>query len=391
MLKRKETLTIITPIPGFIPRQLAVDILHSHSEVITLNPLVLSHRPIPAPRNAAADEYYSTWYEITERIQYLPGLGKAGSGKIKFNGCFHDMPWGLQTHIYAPMNIDMRNRYRIQGNQPGIEPPEHPEIGLEQLGVPKDGLYLREDVEIKCNITMMSFVKAETKKASKEMVGRMIKKAELLDAGILKGMFDNGQLKTINPADRSNTATQGMLRQQSLSYGHGGPGNMQNPASPAPSHAQPQQSPVHPQFSRPGTSSSHGGYPQNPNDYQAQQTPPPQSQYAPPIPPKTQQFAMELPGDYYYNPQSPNLQQSQPSPGYAPNQYRNSHLSTQSADPRWSHSQGSPNLSDPHRASMGSVTSSTGAIGSPQMTYTGFAAELPAHNETAEEHRAERR
>lgn len=101
MLRKKEVFTIITPIPSFIPRQLAIDILHSHSEVITLNPLVLDHKPIKAPGNAVSDEYYSTWYEIIERIQYIPGLGRLGSGKISFKGCFHDMPWGLQTQ-YVP-------------------------------------------------------------------------------------------------------------------------------------------------------------------------------------------------------------------------------------------------------------------------------------------------
>jgi hypothetical protein len=91
VLRKKENYTHITPIPSHIPRQLAIEILHSHSEIITLNPLVLDHKPIKAPRDAKADEYYSTWYEVTERIQYIPGLGKFGSGKLSFNGCFHDM------------------------------------------------------------------------------------------------------------------------------------------------------------------------------------------------------------------------------------------------------------------------------------------------------------
>ncbi|KAJ2965924.1 hypothetical protein NQ176_g10387 [Zarea fungicola] len=196
MLRKKETYTIITPIPSFIPRQLALDILHSHSEVITLNPLVLSHKPIAAPRNASADEYYSTWYEITERVKVIPGIGKFGSGQISFNGCFHDMPWGLQTHIYAPMSIDLRNKYRIGGNQPGVEPPEQRELGMESLGIPTTGLYLRQEAEIKCNIAMMSFVKSELKKACQDMVDRIIKKAELLDSGALQAMFENGKLKT---------------------------------------------------------------------------------------------------------------------------------------------------------------------------------------------------
>lgn len=112
MLRKKEVYTQITPLPSHIPRQLAIDILHSHSEIITLNPLVLEHHPIKAPRDAAADEYYSTWYEITERIQYLPGMGKLGSGKISFKGCFHDMPWGMTQHSTcnrSEPNIFLRN------------------------------------------------------------------------------------------------------------------------------------------------------------------------------------------------------------------------------------------------------------------------------------------
>ncbi|KAL8377265.1 hypothetical protein RB595_008106 [Gaeumannomyces hyphopodioides] len=316
MLKKKEVYTTITPIPGFIPRQLAIDILHSHSEVITLNPLVLSHKAIPAPRDAASDEFYSTWYEITERIQYVPGLGKLGSGRISFNGCFHDMPWGLQTHIYAPMGVDLRNKYRISGNQPGVEPPEHAEIGSAELGIPSDGLYLREDIEIKCNITVVGFVKAELKKASKEMVQRIIKKAELLDAGVLQGMIEGGKLKTFNPADRSNTV-------------HSAPYN--GPASPQPSPTTPHYS-THTRNSpsmpytvprpgsiqqgglppRPGTSGSQGPYhghqPHQFHGYQQQhyQTAQDGAQelFTPGMPHQQQkpqqQIVMELPGDFYH-------------------------------------------------------------------------------------------
>ncbi|KAL2121127.1 hypothetical protein VTJ04DRAFT_5154 [Mycothermus thermophilus] len=225
MFRKKDTFTVITPIPGFIPRQLAIDILHSHSEVITLNPLVIDHRPIPAPSDAETDEYYSTWYEITERVQFVPGIGKMGSSTIKFNGCFHDMPWGLQTHVYAPMHVDLRHKYTIAGNQPGVEPPEIPEIGLRALGAPAEGLYLREDIEVRCNVTVMSFVKSQLKKAGGEMVKRIIKKAELLDTGVLQAMIENGRLKTINPADRSKSVRSPVPSPISLHYSNSASGS----------------------------------------------------------------------------------------------------------------------------------------------------------------------
>ncbi|KZZ96631.1 hypothetical protein AAL_03860 [Moelleriella libera RCEF 2490] len=351
MLRKKEAFTDITPIPGFIPRQLALDILHSHSEVITLNPLVLDHKPIPAPRNAASDEYYSTWYEITQRIQFVPGVGNVGSGKITFNGCFHDMPWGLQTHIHAPFNIDMRYKYRIAGNQPGLEPPEPREIGLESLGAPSDGLYLRVDFEFKCNFSMVGFVKSQAKAANKEMVQRIVKKAELLDAGVLQAMMENGKLKTINPNDRSNSYNRASIVPQIPSPIGSPPIGFQQP------YTSPYQKPVSPTYSH------HSGY--APYGQGGQQT-------APVAP-------VELPSDGY----QPSQRQSQP-PSAVQELAGDYRQSVSSSDPRWSQGLLSPSLADTRPTSMSSVASSAGnppcSLTVPQRA--SFVSELASHKET---------
>ncbi|KAK3933835.1 hypothetical protein QBC46DRAFT_401118 [Diplogelasinospora grovesii] len=392
MLRRKESFTVITPIPGFIPRQLAIDILHSHSEVITLNPLVLEHKPIAAPQNAETDEYYSTWYEITERIQYVPGLGKMGSGIIKFNGCFHDMPWGLQTHIYAPMNVDLRNTYRIAGNQPGIEPPETPEIGMKSLGVPADGLYLREDIEIKANITVIKFVKSELQKAGKEMVGRIIKKAELLDAGVLQAMIEDGKLKTVNPADRRNTTLRSPLPSPvSL---HHSPSVLGTP--PPQSPRMPYQIPRPQSYQagfRPGSAGPQSGYPNYPTQQQA--TYPYGQQVGVPMelpasePAPNNHFAAEMPGDFYYTPQHPG---SQPSPAPS-SQHRDSTMSATSdrsrfsPDPQSQTGQWSTLPANSRPNSLSSNASGNGnGMYSPGLDHKGFSSELSTHKETNEEH-----
>ncbi|KAG5926355.1 hypothetical protein E4U42_003389 [Claviceps africana] len=207
MFGTRKALTFITPIPSFIPRQLALDILHSHSEVITLNPLVLDHKPIPAPRDAPSDEFYSTWYEMTDKIQVVPGVGSMGASKLTLTGCFQNMPWGVQMHIYAPLKVDFRCRYEVAGNEAGIEPAEQRDMELESLGVPEDGLYLRVDIEVKCNVAMAGFVRSQIEASSRKMVERIMKKAELLDAGILQAMMQDGRLKTFNPNDLSQPAT----------------------------------------------------------------------------------------------------------------------------------------------------------------------------------------
>lgn len=157
-----------------------------------MNPLVTGVRSIPAPRNAGNDEYFSSWYEIAEIITWGFGLKK----KISFNGCFHDQPWGMQSHVFAPMGTDMRQTYRIGGNQPG-EPRETRELGVD---TPLDGLYLREEVNITCQVPLTAgFIKKEMKDASAAMIERLRRKAELLDEGKLHAMFEDGKLKTAKP------------------------------------------------------------------------------------------------------------------------------------------------------------------------------------------------
>ncbi|OAG08132.1 uncharacterized protein CC84DRAFT_1173677 [Paraphaeosphaeria sporulosa] len=335
LTRKKTTYINITPIPSFIPRQLAIDMLHSHGEIIELNPLVLSFEAVKAPRDAPADEFYATWYEITERIQYIPGIGKLGSGIIKFKGCFHDMPWGLQTHTYAPANVDVRNKWQICGTQPG-EPPETQELGI---GAPAEGLYLREDIEIKCNMTMTSFVKKEMKAASKVLVDRMLKKAELLDSGAISAMMENGKLKTINPADRSSVAK--------LAASPDSPNQQpyKLPNSPMRSPAFPATQMYHP--------SKHTG---------------------------EQGAVMELPGDFYH---------PQPSPNHLNPQDRRYSIASElssneqnAPDSRWSYQSASTRPSS---------YNSSGGMRSPGLEYNKeYLAELPTMNEAHEEH-AERR
>ncbi|KAH8895852.1 hypothetical protein GQ53DRAFT_34232 [Thozetella sp. PMI_491] len=435
MLRKKEVFTVITPIPGFIPRQLALDILHAHSEVITLNPLVVDHKPIPAPPNAEADEYYSTWYEISQKVQFVPGIGKMGSGSIKFNGCFHDMPWGLQTHVYAPMNVDLRNKYRIAGNQPGFEPPEPIEMGLKALGAPSDGLYLHEDIEIKCNVTVMSFVKAQTQKAGGEMVKRIIKKAELLDAGVLQAMIEGGKLKTINPADRSNGVKSPLPSPTQLHHApsvhHGSPVHTVSSAHTSTPPPQPGSPGIPYQVPRPMSyqagyrpntpGSQYGGsqygsqYGGTPYSAYAQPATPygqhPHPGYGPPMPVEMpaqeiqsqQQITFEMAGDFYHPGSqpaplaghSPSLRHSaQPNlPSTQPPSNRDSHLSTNSdpnsrfsPDPsqsgRWSTGGGRP-------TSVPSLPSQQNGFHSPGLDHKGFSSELETHKEETDEHRDE--
>lgn len=345
MMRKRTTYVNITPIPSFIPRQLAIDFLHSHGEIIELNPLVTGHEAIKAPRDAPADEFYSTWYEISQRIQYIPGIGKMGSGAIKFRGVFHDLPFGLQTHTYAPANVDLRNKWQICGNQPG-EPPEPKELGS---GAPPEGLYIREDVEIKANVAMVGFVKKEMKAAAKTMVERLVKKAELLDSGALQGLMQNGMLKTVNPADRT----------------YGSPRLSASQPSPTQAYQMPPSPLRSPSFAR----NSHYTHPNQP------QVPPQQLL-------GQNNVVMELPGDYYHPQSSPGL--LHPDDNRASTATDSSHHSPQPSpqlqDPRWS------TVSHSTASTRPSSYAPSEGMRSPGLDQKAFATELPTMDETKEEH-----
>ncbi|PGH13847.1 hypothetical protein AJ79_03415 [Helicocarpus griseus UAMH5409] len=172
---KRSIFTTVTPLPSHIPRDIAVETLHAHSEMIELNPLVIKHERCKPPPNAPPDEFHCIWYELTDKIHYLPG--GILRGRITYKACFHDLPRGLQTHVYAPTGLDIRNRWTIGGNMPG-EPREPVELGLTDA--PREGLYLREDVDMRCNIFANSFVKKTLKEAHAVLVARLLIKADLL-------------------------------------------------------------------------------------------------------------------------------------------------------------------------------------------------------------------
>lgn len=146
--------------------------------MIDLNPLVEERHLTKPPPNATPEEYHCVWYSLTDKIQYLPG-GLA-SGKVTYTCCFHDIQNGLQTHCYAPMGLNIKGKWTLGGSLPG-EPVPPVELGV---GAPLTGLWLREDVDMKCNFMMTGFVKKTLQKAHSKLVDRLLVKAQIQDASI---------------------------------------------------------------------------------------------------------------------------------------------------------------------------------------------------------------
>lgn len=182
-MSKRTIFTTISPLPPGVSREVVLDFLYSHVDMIDLNPLVVERHPIEAPPDADPYERDCVWYSLTDRIDYLPGAhrtrsSKMASGNVSYTCAFHDLANGIQTHCRAPLGVDVRDKWTLHGTLPG-EPPEPVEIGL---GAPASGLYIREDVELRCNILMASFVKKNLKRSHATLVDRLVEKASQVSA-----------------------------------------------------------------------------------------------------------------------------------------------------------------------------------------------------------------
>lgn len=171
-MSKRTVFTTISPLPAGVSREVVIDFLHNHVDMIDLNPLVIERHPIYPPPNVSPYEKNCVWYSLTDKIDYLPG-GKV-SGNISYTCAFHDLANGIQTHCRAPLGVDIRDKWTLNGFLPG-EPPEPVELGI---GAPATGLYIREDVDLRCNVLMTSFVKKNLKRSHATLVNTLVEKAK---------------------------------------------------------------------------------------------------------------------------------------------------------------------------------------------------------------------
>ncbi|KAK4171637.1 hypothetical protein QBC36DRAFT_390996 [Triangularia setosa] len=172
-MSKRTVFTTVTPLPPNITREVVVDFLHDHEEMIDLNPLVKERHPIPPPPHASLDELDCQWFSLTDKISYLPG--GLMTGDVTYTCAFHNLPDGVQTHCYAPAGLTIRDKWSVGGSLPG----EVPQAGELGLNLPPIGLYIREDVNMKCNVFMASFVKKTLKRSHAALVDRLKIKAEI--------------------------------------------------------------------------------------------------------------------------------------------------------------------------------------------------------------------
>lgn len=139
------------------------------------------------------------------------------SGKVSYNACFHDLENGLQTHCYAPMGLVIKGKWTMGGSLPG-EPVGPVELGL---GFPLQGLWLREDVDMKCNIMMTGFVKKTLKKAHSALVSRIMVRAQIVSGSKLNQALTDSPRQSLaySQSTHSDFGSQSGVENPPAAYG----------------------------------------------------------------------------------------------------------------------------------------------------------------------------
>lgn len=207
----RSLITHITPIPPGISRETAISRLHDHVAMIQLNPLVIRQEATDAPPQATKDEAeLGTWYSITDMINYLPGgLYK---GEASYKACFYNLKNGIQTHVFAPAGVDIRSKWSIGGNMPD-EPREPSELGIDK---PREGLYIKEEIDLRCNMFIGAFVKRNLQSSHQEVHNKIIAKAIELEMRLqsalgLEGRSSNHATESNNLVSRAPSSFFGLV------------------------------------------------------------------------------------------------------------------------------------------------------------------------------------
>ncbi|KAF3002899.1 hypothetical protein E8E13_001736 [Curvularia kusanoi] len=165
-----------------------------HLAMIDLNPLVVERFKCKPPAYAPTSEYYAAWYTIKDKVSYLPG-GLA-TGSVSYHAVFHDFPDCLETHVYAPLGLDIRGKWSVGGSLPG-EPKDRTDPGLK---VPRTGLYIREEVKMTCSKLLMGFVKKTFKDSHSHLVEKLVERAHILESNLANQRLK--ALRSVDPKDR---------------------------------------------------------------------------------------------------------------------------------------------------------------------------------------------
>lgn len=157
---------VITPITDDVDPKNVIDLLHDHSFIITMSPIVTKH-------SEKAREGPKITYDIYEKVDLLPfGWWRH---EIKFLCSFHDQHDGQVSELQAPMGVTSRATYTVR-------PTEQKDLQHDEEGSMSKWV-LEESIESSCSMFLKLFVEMTMVNVRRQMHVSVIAKAREMGGG----------------------------------------------------------------------------------------------------------------------------------------------------------------------------------------------------------------
>ena len=156
--------TVTTPIPADVKAEELIRLLHNHSFLITMSPVVTRHS-VREEDNHDSNNHTTTGkkvsYDVWENLNFLPfGLS---AYELQFMAAFTDKADGVISYLEAPMGFVSEANYTVKKG-----------ASVEGNG---DGCVLEEVIESACSVLFRPFVEATMIPVRKKMHQRLIEEA----------------------------------------------------------------------------------------------------------------------------------------------------------------------------------------------------------------------
>ncbi|KAF7927349.1 uncharacterized protein EAE97_010024 [Botrytis byssoidea] len=177
-----QTLTL-TPIPPHIPKAQVLALLHNHSRMISLNPLVTAHTLLP-PTHILAVDFFKTEppslqpsascpceiWEITDDMSAAEGDNGGGwrggwakrfvPDQITYTSSLQDREDGLVSVTHAPMGVHSVTTWIVREAGPGES----------SLMLGQGRLVLEEKGVVRASRMLMGFIKTTLQESHEKLV-----------------------------------------------------------------------------------------------------------------------------------------------------------------------------------------------------------------------------
>jgi len=152
---------VVTPIPNDASPDIMVKLLHDHSFLITMSPIVTRHA------EAGKDPQTGTVvYDVWENITIIPfGLW---THELQFRASFQDHADGVTSWIQAPLGFHSEAKYTIRAAKAGE--------------ADAASMVLEESIQTTCPIFFRPFVEMTMVPVRQKMHARIIERAQELQS-----------------------------------------------------------------------------------------------------------------------------------------------------------------------------------------------------------------